>query len=166
MSTGAARPGRAGATLVRHVSDSAGLVRMRNALLLQSAPAVYDWTPAAVPADFARETAAPLPLYADIAAGNQLDIEGDDWATALAIGRHLLPDGRRSGGPIQADLTDTYTRITQRGEGYCGDYADSFTGFATAAGVFSRPWAFSFDGFGGHGHIFNEIWDSQNARWT
>ena len=76
-----------------------------------------------------------------------------------------MPDGRRSGGPIQADLTDTYTRITQRGEGYCGDYADSFTGFATAAGVFSRPWAFSFDGFGGHGHIFNEIWDSQNARW-
>src|SRR5690606_27048755 len=96
---------------------------------------------------------------------NQLDIEGDDWATALAIGRHLLPDGRRSGGPIQADLTDTYTRITQQGEGYCGDFADSFTGFATAAGVFSRPWAFSFDGFGGRGHIFNEIWDSQNARW-
>lgn len=77
-----------------------------------------------------------------------------------------MPDGRRSGGPIQADLTETYTRITQQGEGYCGDYADSFTGFATAAGVFSRPWAFSFDGFGGHGHIFNEIWDSQNARWT
>jgi len=119
-----------------------------------------------VPAGFALETAAPLPLYADTVARNQLKVEGDDWATALAIGRHLLPDGRRSGGPIQADLTDTYTRITQQGEGYCGDYADSFTGFATAAGVFSRPWAFSFDGFGGHGHIFNEIWDSQNARWV
>lgn len=186
MSTGAARPGRAGAarlwlrlfwlstvltlavgaTLVPHLRDSAELVRMRNALLLQSAPAAYDWTPGAVPADFARETAAPLPLYADIVARNQLKVEGDDWATALAIGRHLLPDGRRSGGPIQADLTDTYTRITQQGEGYCGDYADSFTGFATAAGVFSRPWAFSFDGFGGRGHIFNEIWDSQHARWV
>lgn len=185
MNTGAARQDRAGtsrlwlrlfwlsalltlavgATLVPHLRDSAELVRMRNALLLQSAPAAYDWTPAAVPADFARETAAPLPLYADIVARNQLKVAGDDWATALAIGRHLLPDGRRSGGPIQADLTDTYTRITQQGEGYCGDYADSFTGFATAAGVFSRPWAFSFDGFGGRGHIFNEIWDSQNTRW-
>ena len=185
MSTGAARPGRAGAarlwlrlfwlstvltlavgaTLVPHLRDSAELVRMRNALLLQSEPAAHDWTPASVPAGFALERAAPLPLYADIVARNQLDIEGDDWATALAIGRHLLPDGRRSGGPIQADLTDTYTRITQQGEGYCGDFADSFTGFATAAGVFSRPWAFSFDGFGGRGHIFNEIWDSQNARW-
>lgn len=186
MSTGAARPSRAGAarlwlrlfwlsalltlaagaTLVPHLRDSAELVRMRNALLLQSEPAAHDWTPASVPAGFALERAAPLPLYADIVTRNQLDIEGDDWATALAIGRHLLPDGRRSGGAIQADLTDTYTRITQQGEGYCGDYADSFTGFATAAGVFSRPWAFSFDGFGGHGHIFNEIWDSQNARWV
>ena len=186
MSTGAARPGRAGAarlwlrlfwlstvltlavgaTLVPHLRDSAELVRMRNALLLQSEPAAHDWTPASVPAGFALERAAPLPLYADIVTRNQLDIEGDDWATALAIGRHLLPDGRRSGGPIQADLTDTYTRITQQGEGYCGDYADSFTGFATAAGVFARPWAFSFDGFGGRGHIFHEIWDSQNARWV
>jgi hypothetical protein len=154
-----------GATLVPHLRDSAELVRMRNALLLQSEPATHDWTPASVPAGFALERAAPLPLYADIVTRNQLDIEGDDWATALAIGRHLLPDGRRSGGAIQADLADTYTRITQQGEGYCGDFADSFTGFATAAGVFSRPWAFSFDGFGGRGHIFNEIWDSQNARW-
>lgn len=186
MSVGAARQGRVGAsrlwlrlfwlsalltlvmgaTLAPHLRDSAELVRIRNALLLQSAPAAYDWTPDAVPADFARETAAPLLLYADTVARNQLKVEGDDWATALAIGRHLLPNGRRSGGPIQADLTDTYTRITQKGEGYCGDYADSFTGFATAAGLFSRPWAFSFDGFGGHGHIFNEIWDSQRVRWV
>jgi len=155
-----------GITLVPHLRDSAELVRMRNAMLLQSVPAEYAWTPDAVPADFARETTAPLSLYADTVARNQLRVDGDDWATALAVGRHLLPDGRRTGGAIQADLTDTYTRITQRGEGYCGDYADSFTGFATAAGVFSRPWAFSFDGFGGHGHIFNEIWDSQRARWV
>ncbi|WP_341643601.1 hypothetical protein [Thauera sp. SDU_THAU2] len=155
-----------GVTLVPHLRDSTELVRMRNALLLQSEPAVYDWTPANVPAGFAVETAKPLPLYADIVTRDQLKVDGDDWATALAIGRHLLPDGRRQGGAIQADLADTYTRITQQGEGYCGDYADSFTGFATAAGVFSRPWAFSFDGFGGHGHIFNEIWDSQRARWV
>lgn len=155
-----------GATLLPHLRDSTGLVKMRNALLLQSAPAAYDWTPASVPASFAVESAPPLPLYAHIVATEQLRVEGDDWATALAIGRHLLPDGRRSGGAIQADLTDTYRRITVDGEGYCGDYADSFTGFATAAGVFSRPWAFSFDGFGGHGHIFNEIWDSQRDRWV
>lgn len=155
-----------GATLLPHLRDSAELVRMRNALLLQAEPATYEWTPAGVPASFAVETAPPLPLYAHIVASNRLKVEGDDWATALAIGRHMLPDGRRSGGAIQADLTDTYNRITTNGEGYCGDYADSFTGFATAAGVFSRSWAFSFDGFGGHGHIFNEIWDSQRARWV
>lgn len=154
------------ASLAPHLRDSTELVRMRNALLLQSEPAVYDWTPANVPVGFAVETAKPLPLYSDIVARDHLKIDGDDWATALAIGRHLLPDGRRRSGAIQADLSDTYTRITQQGEGYCGDYADSFTGFATAAGLFSRPWAFSFDGFGGHGHIFNEIWDSQRARWV
>ncbi|THF61625.1 transglutaminase domain-containing protein [Pseudothauera rhizosphaerae] len=159
------------ASLLPHLRDSAELVRMRNALLVQAEPAVHEWTPAAVPADFALETTPPLPLYADTVARHGLKVTGDegrqdDWATALAIGRHLLPDGRRSGGPIQADLADTYTRITRGGEGYCGDYADSFTGLATAAGLFSRPWAFSFDGFGGRGHIFNEVWDSGRGRWV
>jgi hypothetical protein len=118
-----------------------------------------------VPAGFAVERAAPIPLYADIVARHALRVEGDDWATALKIGGHLLADGKRRGGPIQADLEQTYRRITERGEGYCGDFADSFTGLANAAGVFSRPWAFSFDGFGGRGHIFNEVWDGRTGRW-
>lgn len=154
-----------GLTLLPHLRNSAELVRMRNAMLLQMPSATYDWTPSTVPPDFLVETAAPLPLYAEAVAREQLKSADGDWATALAIGRHLLPEGRRSGGAIRADLADTYTRITQQGEGYCGDYADSFTGLATAAGLFSRPWAFSFDGFGGHGHIFNEIWDRQRGRW-
>lgn len=153
-------------SLVPHLKNSAELVRMRNALLLDIEPANPDWSPASVPASFARETAAPIPLYADAVARHSLRVEDDDWATALKIGQHLLVDGRRTGGAIQADLEQTYLRITGKGEGYCGDFADSFTGLATAAGVFSRPWAFSFDGFGGHGHIFNEIWDSHNARWV
>lgn len=153
-------------SLVPHLRNSAELVRMRNALLLDVEPANPEWSPGSMPADFARETAAPIPLYADAVAKHALRVDDDDWASALRIGQHLLVDGRRSGGAIQDDLEQTYLRITGKGEGYCGDFADSFTGLATAAGIFSRPWAFSFDGFGGHGHIFNEIWDSRNARWV
>lgn len=152
-------------SLAPHFKDSAELVRMRNALLLQSEPAAHDWSPASAPASFAVETGAPTPLYADVVARNGLRVEGDDWATTLNIGQHLLVEGQRSGRAIQSDLEQTYRRITERGEGYCGDFADSFTGLATAAGVFSRPWAFSFDGYGGRGHIFNEIWDRRSGRW-
>ncbi|PKO57175.1 MAG: transglutaminase [Betaproteobacteria bacterium HGW-Betaproteobacteria-21] len=155
----------AAGSLAPHLRNSAELVRMRNALLLQSEPAAYDWTPATMPGSFAVDSGEPLPLYADIVARNALRVEGDDWATAVKIGRHLLVDGMRTGGAIQSDLTQTYRRITELGEGYCGDFADTFTGLASAAGIFTRPWAFSFDGFGGHGHIFNEVWDAQQARW-
>jgi hypothetical protein len=153
------------ASLAPHLTTSTELVRLRNALLLQTEPASHEWTPAAPPPGFAIESAPPLPLYVDAVARDALRVEGDDWATALRIGRHLLVEGKRGGGPIQLGLEETYLRITTRGEGYCGDFADSFTGLATAAGLFSRSWAFSFDGYGGHGHIFNEIWDGQNGRW-
>jgi hypothetical protein len=94
-------------------------------------------------------------------------VSGDDWQTALRIGRHLLSAGKSATAdrPIQANLAETYRRIVEDGEGYCGDYADVFTALATAAGVFSRPWAFSFDGFGGRGHIFNEVWDRHSGNW-
>ncbi|WP_332671488.1 transglutaminase domain-containing protein [Aromatoleum sp.] len=154
------------ATLVPHLQNSAELVRMRNALLLEAEPAVYEWSPAAAPEAFDLDDATPNPLYAEAVREHSLRVEGDDWASALAIGRHLLASGKRNGGAIQSDLDDTYRRITTRGEGYCGDFADVFTGLANVAGVFSRPWAFSFDGFGGHGHIFNEIWDSGRSRWV
>lgn len=152
-------------SLAPHFKDSAELVRMRNALLLQSEGAAYDWTPGTVPRRFAVDTEPPIPLYADAVADNGLRVSDDDWATALKIGKHLLGAAGHRGRAIQSDLADTYRRITYSGEGYCGDYADSFTGLANAAGLFSRPWAFSFDGFGGRGHIFNEIWDSQHSRW-
>lgn len=153
------------ASLVPHFENSAELVRMRNALLYQSEAATYDWSPDNVPAGFLVESNPPIPLYARIVRDNALQMEGDDWATALKIGRHLLSPRLARGKAIQSDLTDTYQRIMRTGEGYCGDYADTFTGLASAAGVFSRPWAFSFDGFGGHGHIFNEIWDRRAQRW-
>ena len=153
-------------TLVPHLSNSADLVRMRNALLLDSDSAAYAWPAAAPPAGFAVEQGTPNALFRDVVQSNELRVEGDDWATALKIGRHLLAGATRSGGAIQSNLDDTYRRIVMRGEGYCGDFADVFTGLANSAGVFSRPWAFSFDGFGGNGHIFNEIWDSGQARWV
>lgn len=154
------------ATLVPHLSDSAELVRMRNALLLQSEPALHEWSPATAPDAFDVESAQPSPLFAQAVRDHALRVDGDDWGTALRIGRHLLASGKSSGRAIQSDLDDTYRRITFRGDGYCGDFADVFTGLANAAGVFSRPWAFSFDGFGGRGHIFNEVWDSRAARWA
>lgn len=154
-------------SITAHLENSAELVRLRNALLLQSAPADPDWAPPAVPAGFRVESVTPNPLYQRVIETRGL-VSGDgDWSTALTIGRHLLQwEGRRTGGPIQSDLDNTYRRITERGEGYCGDFADVFTGLASAAGLFSRAWAFSFDGFGGHGHIFNEIWDRQRQRWV
>lgn len=154
-------------SITPHLSNSYELVRMRNALLLQgAAPEQGGWTPAAVPAGFRVERSEPNPLFRQVVDEHGLQ-SPDDWLTALAIGRHLLQwEGRRSGGAIQSNLDETYRRITIEGQGYCGDFADVFTGLANAAGVFSRPWAFSFDGFGGHGHIFNEIWDRQRQRWV
>lgn len=153
-------------SLLPHLGSSAEFVRMRNALLLDPAPAVHDWSPARVPPGFAVDSAVPSDHhYAELVRAHRLVIDNDDWATALAIARHLLAGGRLSSSPIQSDLAQTYLRITRDGEGYCGDYADTFTGIAHAAGLFTRPWAFSFDGFGGRGHIYNEVWDRKAGRW-
>jgi hypothetical protein len=153
------------ASLAPHLGESSELVRLRNALLFDGRPAATDWAPAARPADFRIDQLPPSPLYADAVRTHGLRVAGDDWATALRIGQHLLQAGTRRNGPIQSDLDTTYSRIIGTGRGYCGDYADSFSGLATAAGLFVRSWAFSFDGFGGHGHIFNEVWDGTTGRW-
>ena len=139
-------------TLVPHLRNSAELVRMRNALLLQAVPATGEWTPTAPPLEFRLESAPVDALYAQAVVDHTLVVPGDDWATALRIGQHLLQASGR-GGAIQSSLDDTYRRIVERGEGYCGDFVDVFTGLAHAAGLFSRAWAFSFDGFGGHGLV-------------
>lgn len=148
-----------------HLQASSELVRIRNALLLDATPAQPDWTPANPPAGFKVERAPPTAMYAGAVQRHRLQVPGDDWASALAIGRHLLSGPRLAGPPIQSGLDESYRRIVSEGHGYCGDFADVFTGLANAAGVFSRPWAFSFDGFGGHGHILNEIWDRGLQRW-
>jgi hypothetical protein len=49
-------------SLAPYLTDSAQLVRMRNALLIDfDAPARFDWTPATMPADYAVEREAAEP---------------------------------------------------------------------------------------------------------
>lgn len=154
------------ASLVPHLAASSELVRLRNALLLDSEPANAAWTPAALPAGYLAGAAGSTdPKFAELVQRFDLRVEGDDWATALRIGQLLRQPGRVPGNPIQSNLSETYRRITDNAEGYCADFSDVFTALAQASGVFSRAWAFSFDGFGGHGHVFNEIWDRRSARW-
>lgn len=153
------------ASLAPHFRDSAELVRLRNALLLDEQPANPDWPPSRRPADFPVDH-ANHPEFTDVVAQKNLRVDGDDWATALAVARHLLAGRRGAGVPIQADLHETYRRIRANGDGYCGDFADVFTGLLNAAGVFSRSWAFSFDGYGGWGHIVNEVWIRGTGRWV
>lgn len=153
--------------LAPHLADSAELVRLRNALLLDEvAETRFDWTPAEVPADFRTEPGPVDPGFALRVAALDLAALSSDWERALALGRHLLANRQGPvGRPIQADLEQTYQRITRSGEGYCGDYADVFTALALAAGLEVRAWAFSFDGFGGRGHVFNEVWDGASREW-
>ncbi len=154
-------------SLVPYLSAPAELTRMRNALLLDPEPADYDWAPGTKPADFKVDPRGSSALFSEIVRRHALVVPGDDWGTAIRIGRHLLSALNRPSAtqPIQSDLRETYRRIVDLGQGYCGDFADVFTGLATAAGLFTRPWAFSFDGFGGRGHIFNEVWDRQAQSW-
>lgn len=154
-------------SLAPYLTSSTELVRVRNALLYEPVSANADWTPAAPPAGFLLERISPPEAFRRIVDENRLFVDGNDWETALRIGRHLVHRADDSGrsGPIQADLLQSYRRITDTGDGYCGDYVDVFTALATTAGVFARSWAFSFDGYGGHGHVFNEIWDRQAGRW-
>ncbi len=156
------------ASLAPYLTSSTELVRIRNALLYDPTPAEVEWTPTTVPNDYLVERTQATPLFTRVVEKNLLVVPGDDWQTALRIGRHMLSgviDRRGSGGPIHKGLSTTYREITSRGRGYCGDYVDVFTALADASGVFARAWEFSFDGFDGGGHIFNEIWDRKTASW-
>lgn len=148
------------------LTSSAELVRMRNALLLDDVAAEFNWTPASAPADFMTESGPVDQRFAERVRALSLDTQGDDWARALVIARHLLENRHdKVGNAIQADLERTYQVIRASGAGYCGDYADVFAAMASAAGLGVRSWAFSFDGFGGNGHIFNEVWDAASGTW-
>src|SRR5690606_15570696 len=89
------------ATLMPHFKDSAELVRMRNALLLEEVPAEASWTPAAIPADFPVD-AVHHPRFVAVLAEHRLKVDGDDWATAQAVAKHLLAGRKRPGRAIQA----------------------------------------------------------------
>lgn len=156
-------------SLLPYLKDSAELVRMRNALLMDFVETPgFDWTPAAMPADFDVERAAPSPQFNARVQALGLQALPGDWERALAIGRHLLQNrvNRDTFGlAIQSDLEQTYAAIRGSGRGYCADFSDVFDAMALAAGLKVRTWAFSFEGFGGHGHIFNEVWDERHGRW-
>jgi hypothetical protein len=155
-------------SLTPYLRDSAELVRLRNALLLDPvAETHFDWTPHRAPADFKQDPpGAATPAFAQRVAALDLAALPSDWDRALALARHLLANRQgRVGRAIQSDLEQTYQVIRRSGEGYCGDYADVYTALAVAAGLPVRSWAFSFDGFGGRGHIFNEVWDAPSGRW-
>lgn len=154
-------------SLAPHLTQSTELVRLRNSLLYEVIPADSSWAPAEMPASYHADRDPPNDEFRAVVVESGLAVPGDDWETALRIGRHLLRrvTSSSSAGPIMRDLSQTYRHIVEQGEGYCGDFSDVFTGLATSAGIFARAWAFSFDGFGGHGHIFNEIWDGQAGKW-
>lgn len=153
-------------SLAPYFGSSSELVRLRNALLLLDGETrSFDWTPDAIPADFLLERGASDPLFVD--AANRLGLAGmaSDWERVIAISRHLLSNPRLDGPPIQSDLRDTYRRIIDDGDGYCGDFTRVFMAFAVAEGIPVRAWSFSFDGFGGRGHVWPEIWNRQLGRW-
>jgi hypothetical protein len=153
-------------SLLPYAGNSAELVRMRNALLIDFVQTSrFDWTPSTMPADFAVERALPSPQFSARVQALQLQQLPSDWERALALARHLLENRRQLGQPIQSDLEKTYAAIRADGSGYCADYSDVYAALALAAGLQVRAWAFSFEGFGGRGHVFNEIWDAQASRW-
>ncbi len=153
--------------LAPHLFDSTERVRLRNALVLQEdARPELDWTVDQAPPSFKRESLPAASLFQARADALGLKMIADPWERALAIASHLLRASPvLSGEAIQSDLQGTYLRITERGEGYCGDFVRSFMALAHAAGLQTRAWGFAFDGFGGHGHIWVEIWNARLSRW-
>lgn len=140
---------------------------MRNALALDVGEnRGFEWTPDSFPVDFLVERGPVDPLFADVASQLRLPSLGTDWERVKAISAHLFSAPvPLTGGAIQSDLRDTYRRIVERGEGYCGDFVRVFTAIALAADMPVRWWAFSFDGFGGHGHIWLEVWNRDVKKW-
>ncbi len=145
---------------------SAEAVRLRNALLYDGVitPSELNWSPSETPADFRVEKHQAPPAFIDVTKRPEIASQTDNWSKSLALARTLqarLGDGEA----ITAGLEETLERITKRGEGYCGDFADVFSALANAAEIPNRRWSFSFDGYGGRGHIFNEVWDQNSKEW-
>ncbi|MGQ5522100.1 transglutaminase-like domain-containing protein [Chitinimonas sp. PSY-7] len=143
------------------------LVRLRNAWVLEDTRSVdFDWTPDSLPADYKVEPGPPMPFFTKKVKELGLAGMADDWQRATAISDDLLSSAPAlRGGAVQDDLLSTYRDITERGDGYCGDFVRTFSALALAADIPVRQWAFSFDGFGGYGHIWPEIWNRQQRKW-
>jgi hypothetical protein len=154
-------------SLSPYFTSSTEVVRMRNALALNVGENPgFDWTPDSFPAEFLVERGPVDPLFADVALRLRLASLATDWERVTTISAHLFSaPAPLTGGAIQSDLRDTYRRIVERGEGYCGDFVRVFTAIALAAEMPVRWWAFSFDGFGGHGHIWLEVWNRDVKKW-
>ena len=156
------------ASLLPRMTGGTEMVRIRNALMLgPELNAAADWQPPAEAGwGYLREDRPALPHFVQVADRLKLSSLPDDWSRAVAISAHLLGSVPvLLGGPIQDDLVSTYQRITEQGDGYCGDFIRAFHAIAHAAGMTTRSWSFSFDGFGGHGHVWAEIWNSQLQQW-
>jgi hypothetical protein len=141
-------------------------VRLRNALLYDGVikPSELNWSPSETPADFRVEKHQAPPAFVDVTKRPEIASQTDNWSKSLALARTMqvrLEDR----GAISARLEETLERITKRGEGNCGDFADVFSALANEAKIPNRRWNFSFDGYGGNGHIFNEVWDNNSKEW-
>ncbi len=149
--------------LLREAADPRAAVRLRNSVLASVGSAEdFRWTPAAVPATFLVNRAAP-PEVITLAA-RQVATATDGWSQGLQIATHLGGITAR-GGAIQSSTLNTYQTMLATGGGYCADYTQVFIGLATAVGLPVREWGLSFDGFGGDGHAIVEVYDEGRGKW-
>jgi hypothetical protein len=155
------------AAVLSFAFPSSEAVRLRNALLLESAPPLdASWTPDKMPPSFrAEQHPMPEPILSDARAVASRT-SGRDFDVASALVGHLLTHATQGGRIDSYDVAKTYQTLMANGRGYCADIIDSFIALSHAVGIPVRPWAFSFDGLGGQGHIVVEIFDRQRNRWV
>jgi hypothetical protein len=150
------------------VTPGEDLVRLRNALGAEVGQASdFAWGPDAPPVTYLLNDGAVPPSFeqwAAVAIAGPDQPSAGEFESALAISRDLMKAPKRIGGPVREDSEGTYAEITERGRGYCADFAKVFNGMAIAAKVPVRQWGFAFSGFGS-GHTFNEIYDAQRGKW-
>ncbi len=145
--------------------SSSELVRLRNAMVFQSAPeANFVWTATSYPPDFRKETAAvPDWLTQWVEPAKALSSNGALQQLLLLSQR--FERQKNLGGAIQSDSQAVLQAIEQQNIGYCADYTQVTNSIAYALNIPVREWGLSFDGFAGHGHALSEIWDEQWKKW-
>jgi Transglutaminase-like superfamily len=154
-----------GLSFLPYLLGGVDVTRARNALVLDSEP-VVDWAPPQWPVDFKVDQVAPDPRFTQVVSRLGLQGLNDDTDRALTIARWLLTASRPlTGGPIEADLWQSYRLIVEEGQGDCAAFSRVFTALAVAAGIPVRQWAFSFNDYGGHGHVLPEIWHAAAGQW-